>query len=133
MQKDPIPAMIYKPSDNIIQHIKQFEGADMKKQNEQFGGDAIASKAVEFSKIMWGLTDKLTQGQLDGLFGTYYNISPNTFKKKILSLAVVAANNPTEENNKALYDCIANRYTWAAKQYQNGIKRRCTAEANMML
>ena len=129
MPKDKNKKWSYKPSDTVRKHIAKWEGADFAKQNEMFGGDAIAAKAAEFSNIMQAVGASLTSKELDGLFSTYYNLRPVTFKNKILPAVQQYAN---DLNVDPLRDLLTNRYTWTAKQYQNGIRNRAAADVALM-
>lgn len=120
------------PSDNVRRHIAEWEGSDFDKQNEYFKGDAIGVKSKEFHDIMKNNYDGLTQQDLDGLFSTFYNISPRIYRKKIMPYV----KNYTEQQNSDSYNnlqnALINRYSFAPEKYKNGIKRRAKADVQLM-
>lgn len=122
---------IYKPSKRVKKHIADWEKTDFVQQNKKFGGDAIGHKATEFNQMFGKYVDLLGQDTADALFSTYYNLSPNTFEKKILPQAINYAKNPNAENYNILNQTLVNRWTWAQKRDQRGIKRRAKADANL--
>lgn len=119
----------YVPSRNVRNHIYTWEASDIKAQNKKFGGDAIKAKAAEFNAMLGDYATRIGQDTADALFSTYYNISPNTFKERILPSVIDYAKNSTKENYNKVHDIMVNRYTWADKKYQRGIKRRAAADA----
>lgn len=119
----------YVPSRNVRNHIYKWEASDIKAQNKKFGGDAIKAKAAEFNAMLGDYATRIGQDTADALFSTYYNISPNTFKERILPSVIDYAKNSTKENYNKVHDIMVNRYTWTDKKYQRGIKRRAAADA----
>lgn len=119
----------YVPSRNVRNHIYKWEASDIKAQNKKFGGDAIKAKAAEFNAMLGDYATRIGQDTADALFSTYYNISPNTFKERILPSVIDYAKNSTKENYNKVHDIMMNRYTWADKKYQRGIKKRAAADA----
>lgn len=119
----------YVPSRNVRNHIYKWEASDIKAQNKKFGGDAIKAKAAEFNAMLGDYATRIGQDTADALFSTYYNISPNIFKERILPSVIDYAKNSTKENYNKVHDIMVNRYTWADKKYQRGIKRRAAADA----
>lgn len=122
----------YTPSDKLRKHIALWEAADFAGQNERFGGDAIGAKHSEFMNMLGDTASKLTSNELDGLLSTYYNLSPKTFKEKLLPSVQAYANDPSAVNRQVLKDTLLNRYTLSAKKYQRGIKRRAAADVALM-
>lgn len=122
----------YTPSASVRKHIAKWEGSDFDLQNKQFGGDAITAKAQEFSNMMKDLGLHLTSKELDGLFSTFYNLRPSTFKDRIMPHVQKYAMETNEANAMALQDVLQNRYTWAEKQYQKGIRNRAAADVSLM-
>lgn len=122
----------YKPSKKVRNHISHWEGSDFEKQNQQFGGDAVAAKGIEFSRMMGDRGKYFTQDELDGMFSTFYNLSPDTFKKVILPQVDKYVGDTNPDNLQAIQDTMRNRWTLAKKVHQNGIRNRANADADLM-
>ena len=119
----------YTPSDTVRSHIAKWEDSDFAEQNKQFGGDAVGAKAIEFANAIGeDIGRRLTSKELDGIFSTFYNLSPKTFNEKILPSIKKYAMDPNVLNRNELVDTMSNRYTLAAQKYQKGIKRRAAAD-----
>lgn len=119
----------YTPSDTVRSHIAKWEDSDFAEQNKQFGGDAVGAKAIEFANAIGeDIGRRLTSNELDGIFSTFYNLSPKTFNEKILPSIKKYAMDPNVLNRNELVDTMSNRYTLAAQKYQKGIKRRAAAD-----
>lgn len=129
---DEHPLEYYTPSDKIKSHIAKWEYTDFDKQNKDFNGDAIGAKAQEFNKIMRGYYGGYNQGSLDGLFSTYYNLKPKTFKNHIMPLVKKYSLDRDKQSWDALQNTLRNRYKLSNKEHQNGIKRRAKADTDLM-
>ena len=123
----------YIPGKNVRNHISKWEAEDFAEQNAKFGGDAVGAKAKELIGILGeDIGKRLTTKELDGLLATYYNLSPDSFKKVILPAVKEYAMDPTIQNSNKLYDTMMNRYKIAPVKYQKGIKRRAAADTGLM-
>lgn len=122
----------YKPSQKLRKHIEQWEGSDFAKQNKQFGGDAIAAKAIEFSNIMGNRGKYFTQNELDGMFSTYYNLAPDTFNQRFMSLIDNYVNDTSPQNLQALKDSMADRWVLAKNIHKRGIRNRAASDVSLM-
>lgn len=122
----------YKPSGKVRKHISHWEGPDFEKQNQQFGGDAIGAKGIEFSRMMGDRGKYFTQDELDGMFSTFYNLSPDTFQKVIMPQIDRYVEDTSPDNLKAIQDTMRNRWTLAKRVHQNGIRNRANADVNLM-
>lgn len=123
----------YIPGKNVRSHISKWEAEDFAGQNAKFGGDAVGAKAKELIGILGeDIGKRLTTKELDGLLATYYNLSPDSFKKVILPAVKEYAMDPTIQNSNKLYDTMMNRYKIAPAKYQKGIKRRAAADTGLM-
>ena len=122
----------YKPSQKLRKHIERWEGSDFAKQNKQFGGDAIAAKAIEFSNIMGDRGKYFTQNELDGMFSTYYNLAPDTFNQRFMSLIDNYVNDTSPQNLQALKDSIADRWVLAKNIHKRGIRNRAASDVSLM-
>lgn len=123
----------YVPGKNVRSHIAKWEAEDFAGQNAKFGGDAIGVKAKELQNLLEeDIGKRLTTKELDGLLATYYNLSPDSFKRVILPAVKEYAMDPTVQNSNKLYDTMINRYKIAPAKYQKGIKRRAAADTGLM-
>ena len=122
----------YKPSQKVRKHISYWEGSDFAKQNKQFGGDAISAKATEFSNMLGDRGKYFTQNELDGMFSTFYNLSPNTFNTQFMSLINNYVNDTSPQNLEALQDTMRNRWVLSKKTHQKGIRNRANADVDLM-
>lgn len=123
----------YVPGKNVRSHIAKWEAEDFAGQNAKFGGDAVGVKAKELQNLLGeDIGKRLTTKELDGLLATYYNLSPDSFKKVILPAVKEYAMDPTIQNSNKLYDTMINRYKIAPAEYQKGIKRRAAADTDLM-
>lgn len=119
----------YVPSDKVRKHIADWEASDFEKQNKQFGGDAISAKAKEFNDMLGNYAVAIEQDMADGLFSTFYNLSPTTFETRILPVVRSFVDYPSSETYNSLNSIITNRYNWAKDEHKNGIMRRAKADA----
>lgn len=119
----------YIPSNKVRRHIADWEASDFAKQNKQFGGDAISVKAEEFNNMLGDYATAISQDMADGLFSTFYNLSPSTFEMHILPAIKNFADYPSNETYNSLDSIITNRYNWAKDEHKNGIMRRAKADA----
>ena len=71
----------------------------------------------------------ISQDMADGLFSTFYNLSPSTFEMHILPAIKNFADYPSNETYNSLDSIITNRYNWAKDEHKNGIMRRAKADA----
>ena len=123
----------YVPGKNVRSHIAKWEAEDFVGQNAKFGGDAVGAKAKELQNLLGeDIGKRLTTKELDGLLATYYNLSPDSFKRVILPAVKEYAMDPTVQNSNKLYDTMMNRYKIAPAKYQKGIKRRAAADTGLM-
>lgn len=123
----------YVPGKNVRSHIAKWEAEDFAGQNAKFGGDAVGVKAKELQNLLGeDIGKRLTTKELDGLLATYYNLSPDSFKRVILPAVKEYAMDPTVQNSNKLYDAMINRYKIAPAKYQKGIKRRAVADTGLM-
>ena len=123
----------YVPGKNVRSHIAKWEAEDFAGQNAKFGGDAVGAKAKELQNLLGqDIGKRLTTKELDGLLATYYNLSPDSFKRVILPVVKEYAMDPTVQNSNKLYDTMMNRYKIAPAKYQKGIKRRAAADTGLM-
>lgn len=122
----------YIPSNNVRKHIAEWEYTDFEKQNKNFGGDAIGAKSKEFHNIMKNNYKGFTQQDLDGLFSTYYNLRPVTYKKMIMPYVKNYNEKQDVVSYKDLQDVLLNRYNLSEDIYKNGIKRRAKSDVELM-
>lgn len=122
----------YKPSKKLREHIAYWEGSDFAKQNKQFGGDAIAAKAIEFSNMLGDRGKYFSQNELDGMFSTFYNLAPKTFDTQFMSLINNYVNDTDPRNLEAIESAIHNRWMLSRKIHQNGIRNRANADVDLM-
>jgi hypothetical protein len=75
----------------------------------------VGAKAIEFANAIGeDIGRRLTSNELDGIFSTFYNLSPKTFNEKILPSIKKYAMDPNVLNRNELVDTMSNRYTLAA-------------------
>lgn len=122
----------YIPSNEVIDHIAEWEASDFEKQNKQFGGDAISAKAGEFNSILGDYAKAVNQGMLDALFSTYYNMSPATFQQRYLPYFQNFVDRPSSESYNKLDSALRNRYKISKDEHKLGIKRRAESDLKFM-
>lgn len=120
------------PSDNVRKHIAKWESSDFDDQNKKFGGDAVGAKGVEFHEIMKNYYKGFTQQDLDGMFSTFYNMSPYTYRRKMLPFVMEYNSKQDSESYQNIKNWMLNRYKLSKPEHKKGIKRRAKADVDLM-